>query len=118
MIIGNGVDIIEVKRIRQATERWGDEFLGRLFTQRELNNARGRAAMFEHLAGRFAVKEAISKALGDKDLGWKEVEVINDSKGRPSCIMHNERYKKLDIHISISHVKNYAVASAVVTKTP
>ncbi|MFH1201395.1 MAG: holo-ACP synthase [Candidatus Omnitrophota bacterium] len=116
MIIGTGVDITEVKRLRQAVERWGKSFLHRVFTQEELENAKSRGSLYQHLAGRFAAKEAVFKALGDKGLNWKDVQILNDQEGKPCCQILNGRNKKIDIHISISHVKNYAVASAVIEK--
>jgi holo-[acyl-carrier protein] synthase len=116
MIIGTGVDITEVRRLRQAVEKWGDEFLHRVFTDDELKNAKTRGSWYQHLAGRFAAKEAVFKAAGDKDLSWKDVQILNDKEGKPHCVILNGRNKKVDVHISISHVKNYAVANAVVTE--
>ncbi len=116
MIVGTGVDITEVNRLRKAVERWGDSFLGRIFTDSEINNAKKRVSFYQHLAGRFAAKEAIFKAVGDKDLGWKDLEILNDPQGKPYCVFLGKRFKKMDVHVSISHVKNYAVANAFVTK--
>ena len=120
MILGTGVDITEVQRLRQAVSRWGDGFLRRVFTDEEIEAAQGRLNRYQHLAGRFAAKEAVFKALGEKELSWKDLQILNDASGRPYCVLINEtirqRNKKIEIHISISHVKNYAVASATVTK--
>ena len=116
MIVGNGVDIIEVRRIRQAVDKWGDDFLGRIFTDKELEIAKSRVARYEHLAGRFAAKEAIFKALLDKEINWKDIEISNDKDGKPLCRILKKAKNKFDIQVSISHVKNYAVASAIVTK--
>ena len=116
MIIGTGVDITEVKRLRQAVEKWGDSFLGRVFTKEELENAKTRGSLYQHLAGRFAAKEAVFKALGDAALNWRDVQILNDKEGKPHCVILNSKAKKLDVHISISHVKTYAVASAIITK--
>ena len=116
MIIGTGVDITEVSRLRRAVEKWGDSFLKRCFTAKEIKAAKHRASFFEHLAGRFAAKEAIFKALGDKDLGWQDVQVFNDKDGRPFCQMLKKIDSGIDIYISISHVKTYAVASAIITQ--
>lgn len=118
MIIGTGVDIIEVKRLHQAIEKWGKGFLARIFTKGELENAKTRGSLYQHLAGRFAAKEAVFKALGDKDLNWKDVEILNDREGKPYGKILNPRHKKVDVHISISHVKNYAVANAIITPRP
>lgn len=116
MIIGTGVDITEVRRLQKAVEKWGKEFLSRIFTKEELKNAKTRTSFFQHLAGRFAAKEAVFKALGDKDLGWKDVQILNDEEGKPYCQVLNSKGKDIDVHISISHIKNYAVANAIITK--
>lgn len=116
MIIGTGVDITEVRRLRQAVEKWGKDFLNRIFTSEELKNAKTRGSLYQHLAGRFAAKEAVFKALGDSKLGWKDVEILNDKEGKPYCAILNDRGKKNDVHISISHIKNYAVANAIITQ--
>lgn len=116
MIIGTGVDIAEVSRLRKAVEKWGKDFLNRIFTEKELANARSRVNFYPHLAGRFAAKEAIYKALNIKDLNWKDFQILNDKEGRPYCEIINSKIKKVDIHISISHVKSYAVASAIITQ--
>jgi len=116
MIVGTGVDITEVRRLKQAVERWGNEFLNRVFTKAELENAKTRGSLHQHLAGRFAAKEAIFKAMGDAKLSWKDVQILNDKEGKPLCRILNSRNKNVDVHISISHVKNYATAFAIVTK--
>lgn len=116
MIIGTGVDITEVLRLKKAAQKWGDAFLNRIFTVKELKNAKTRGSFYQHLAGRFAAKEAIFKALGDKDLNWQDVQILNNQEGKPSCTILKGPGKKVKIYISISHVKNYAVANAIVTK--
>ncbi|MCX5703152.1 MAG: holo-ACP synthase [Candidatus Omnitrophica bacterium] len=116
MIIGTGVDITEVRRLRQAVEKWGQDFLNRIFTKEELSNAKTRGSLYQHLAGRFAAKEAVFKALGDAKLNWKDVQILNDKEGKPYCAILNGRARNVDVHISISHVKNYAVANAVITQ--
>ncbi|MFA5356029.1 MAG: holo-ACP synthase [Candidatus Omnitrophota bacterium] len=116
MIIGTGVDITEVRRLRQAVEKWGGSFLDRIFTAGELENAKSRGSLYQHLAGRFAAKEAVFKALGDAKLNWKDVEILNDREGKPSCAILNGRGRNISVHISISHVKNYAVANAIITQ--
>lgn len=116
LIIGTGVDITEVNRLRRATLKWGDEFLNRVFTKEELVNAKVRASIYQHLAGRFAAKEAIFKALNDKHLSWKDIQIVNNKEGKPIVEMLNSKGKNMDIQISISHVKNYAVANAIITQ--
>lgn len=116
-IVGTGVDITEVRRLRTAIDKWGGDFLKRIFTKEELKNAKTRGgSLQQHLAGRFAAKEAVFKALGDVRLNWQDVEILNDKEGRPYCRILNGRIKKVEVHISISHVKNYAVAQAIITE--
>jgi len=116
MLIGTGVDITEVRRIRQAVEKWGEDFLKRVFTQAEIKNAKTKTSFYQHLAGRFAAKEAIFKAAGDTQLSWQDIQIHNDQDGKPVCLFLNGRGKNINAHISISHVKTYAVANAVITK--
>ena len=101
MLIGTGVDITEVRRIRQAVEKWGDDFLKRVFTPEEIKNAKTKTSFYQHLAGRFAAKEAIFKAVGDNELSWQDVQIHNDQHGKPVCQFLN-RGKNIDVHISIS----------------
>ena len=115
-IIGHGVDIIEVKRIKNAIVRYGQSFLERVFTDKELKNAKEHNALYQHLAGRFAAKESVFKAFGKAKLNFRDVEVLNDSKGKPYCSLLTYNQNKFKIHISISHIKNYAVASAIITQ--
>jgi len=116
MIIGTGVDITEVGRIKQAHEKWGEDFLRRVFTEKEIKNAKTKTSFYQHLAGRFAAKEAIFKAAGDKELSWQDIQIHNDPEGKPICLFLNGRGKNINVHISISHVKTYAVANAIITK--
>ena len=113
MIIGTGIDIIEVDRIQRAVERWGEGFLKHVFTAPEIEHARGFKFPYQHYAGRFAAKEAIFKAMGIAHLTWQDVTILNDAEGRPVCIDNNKKFKHR-LLISISHCKNYAVASAIV----
>ena len=115
-MIGTGVDITEVRRIRQAVEKWGEDFLKRIFTQAEIKNAKTKTSFYQHLAGRFAAKEAIFKAVGDNQLSWQDIQIHNDQEGKPVCVFLNDKGKNINVCISISHVKTYAVANAVVTQ--
>ncbi len=116
MIIGTGVDITEVRRMRQAVEKWGNAFLSRVFTKDEMKNAKKHASFYQHLAGRFAAKEAVFKAMGNKEISWHDIEISNDEDGKPNCSILNRKVIDKVVHISISHVKNYAVANAIVTQ--
>ena len=116
LIIGTGIDIVEVQRLRRSIEKWGDSFANRIFTADELAYCAAKVSKFQNLAGRFAAKEAIFKAVGNQRIGFKDICICNDKNGRPFCRVLNDKARGITIHISISHVKNYAVASAIATK--
>ncbi len=121
MIVGTGVDIIEVERIKKALDEWGDRFLARVFTQRELDYANTKKFSHESLAARFACKESVLKAFGDTRTGiqLKEIEVLNDPKGKPEIVLHGEAKEFADknrmdnIIVSMSHTSNYAISNAI-----
>ncbi len=127
MILGSGVDIVEVERIRKAIKKYGDDFLRKIFTDNEINYSNKRRFVYQHLAARFATKEAVLKAFGGgwlRNLPWKDVEIINDKNGKPEIRLSGEAKKVFSrknlkkIVVSISHTKNYAVANAIlVTKS-
>ncbi len=124
-IINHGIDLVECERIRQLAERYGDRFLTRIFTERELAYCLPRKRKWEHLAGRFAAKEAILKVLGtgwrDK-IAWTDMEIVNDPGGQPRVTLSGESQeicRKQGISkmlISISHTEHYATASAIGVK--
>jgi holo-[acyl-carrier protein] synthase len=113
MVLGTGIDIIEIDRIQKAVERWGDDFLNRVFTPVEIEAARKFKFPYRFYAGRFAVKEAIFKAMGIPDLSWQDVTIVNDASGKPVCRYHRKVFNH-QMFISISHSRDYAVASAIV----
>ena len=113
MILGSGIDIIEIDRIQKAVERWGEVFLNYVFTPTEIENAKRFKFPYRHYAGRFAAKEAIFKAVGIPHLSWHDVTITNDVNGKPICQFHNVNFKNR-ILISISHSRDYAAASAIV----
>lgn len=113
MITGNGIDIIEIDRIEQAVVKWGDAFLAHFLTNEEIIYSKKFKHPYQHLAGRFAAKEAIFKAFGDSTLTWKDVAIINDKDGKPECHFFRD-IKQRRVILSISHSKLYAVASCVI----
>lgn len=122
MIIGTGVDIVEIGRIKKAAGKWKDKFLNRVFTPNELKYAHSKKFLYQHLAARFAAKEAILKAFGDSSINnmeWKEIEIVNNKDGKPIAHLAGEakqamlRRRVSGIIISLSHTKNYAVANAI-----
>lgn len=117
MII-TGVDIVELERISSALERFGERFLKRVYTEREREYCRGR---IPQLAGRFAAKEAVMKAFGTGlyGIGWRDVEVVRLRGRRPEVEIHGrglviyERQGIMQLSLSISHSRDYAVALVV-----
>ena len=127
--ICHGIDIVDIERITQAVARWGDHFLRRVFTERELADANGRNSS---LAARFAAKEATAKALGAgvRGLGarpatgimpvaWHDIEVVRATRGQPVLRLYGraaERAAALGwraVSLSLSHTHHVAVASVV-----
>ena len=122
-MIGTGVDIIEIPRVREVLDRHGQRFLQRVFTSEEIAYCRGRAP---NLAARFAAKEAMMKALGAgvRGVGWKDIEVVRLRSGLPTIRLHGraaERAERLGLRetsLSVSHCHDYAVAFVVVQCEP
>jgi len=115
MIIGTGIDIIEVDRIQKSIDNGGEEFIKRIFNDEEIEYANKHKYPTQHYAARFAAKEAIYKAFGDKtSLSWKDMTILNDKHGKPYCRLNKPEIKN-KIFLSISHTKNYAVAHAIIT---
>ena len=116
-----GTDIIEVSRIKDSIERSGETFLNILFTPAEIKYCESKKnSKYYHYAGRFAAKEAIFKAVSPLlknkfDISWKNAEVLNDENGNPEIKFIDIIFNKIkNIDISISHCKEYAVATVVV----
>lgn len=113
-----GVDMIEIERLEKALARHGERFNRRFFTAQEQAYCRGRA---DRLAGRFAVKEAVAKALGTGigDVNWTDIEVVCDARGRPELVLHNrarslaESLGLTQWAISLSHTDTHAIGFAV-----
>lgn len=121
MKISCGTDIIEVDRVRTSIENVGERFLKKVFTDNEIRYCESKKTQkYQHYSGRFAAKEAVFKAISSQledkySVCWKDIEVENDSQGRPSVNLFNVDMKKIEnIDISISHCKSYATANVVV----
>lgn len=121
MIAGIGTDIVEVARIREAIEKYGDRFLGRIFTQTERDYCESfKDGKFEHYAARFAAKEAFSKAIGTgitQGFKFREVGVRNEDSGKPLVELDGEmmeRWGKCSFSISLSHTANNAIAYIII----
>lgn len=123
MIIGIGTDIVSVQRIEKAVERFGERFINRVFTEDETSCCDGKKEKAQYLAGRFAAKEAVLKALGtgiSNGIWFKDVEVARVHGKRPEITLHGKGKEMAEslgvknIHISISHDGGIATAFAVV----
>lgn len=118
MILRTGVDLVETARIAATIERHGDRFLNRIFTPAELELSDGR---IPSLSGRYAAKEAVSKAFqsGIGDMQWVEIEILQDERSAPILVLHGDAAKiaaeqgLLTWSISISHTESHAVGMAV-----
>lgn len=121
MKIRTGVDIIEIERVKKCIDETEGKFCDRVYTEREIEYCESKKAQkYQHYAARFAAKEAVFKAisvsLSDKyDINWNEIEILNDDTGRPYVNILNHDIKSENIDISISHCKEYAVASVIFT---
>ena len=120
--LAHGIDMVDCARLREMVGRYGDRFLKRVFTPVELAYCRGKKRQTEHLAGRFAAKEAVLKVLGtglQPGMRWTEVEVSNEPSGQPRvkltgrCRQVAEQKGLGEILVSISHITTHAIASAV-----
>ena len=121
-VVGLGTDIIECDRIAAMQDKHGDEFLRRVFTDREIAYCGDRKMSDLHYAGRWAAKEAVLKVLGTgwaKGIQWTDVEVVNLASGAPLVVLSNRALEIANeqginqVRVSISHCKAYATAFAI-----
>lgn len=124
-IVGHGIDLTSVDRIREMISDHADHFLNRVFTEAEQATASqyaGEARRAEHYSGRFAAKEAALKALGTgwrNGIAWTDIEVVNEPSGAPVLKLHGKAAEiarelgALKYHVSISHAANVATASVI-----
>ncbi len=125
MIIGTGIDLAEVTRIRQAVERHGARFLDRVYTPGEIAYVERKANRFERYAARFAAKEAGMKAIGTgwrRGITWHDFEVTNLPSGRPTLAFHGvaaevaRRLGVTNIALSLTHTAELGMAFVVIEK--
>lgn len=124
MIAGCGIDIVEIKRIKDLRKRYQEYFLNRLFSEGEKEYCQKKKYPDAHLAARFAAKEAFMKALGNKArrLTWHDLEILNNSQGKPEVFLFGKARALIktlqikNIFLTISHSDNFAVAQVILEK--
>jgi holo-[acyl-carrier protein] synthase len=122
MVLGVGTDLIEIARIQQSIARFGDRFLRRVFTPREIDYCRRKKNAAESFAARFAAKEAGAKALGtgiSQGVSWLELEVVRQSSGKPTLQLAGRAAQRAlqlgvaTVSLSLTHSKDIALAVVV-----
>ena len=122
MILGLGLDLVEVERVRAAVERQGEAFIERVLTSDEAAYCRFQAEPSIHIAARFAAKEAFSKAIGTgigEGAGWRDIEVVRRDSGKPELVLHGKALESAEsmgvvgMHLSITHTRLTAAAVVV-----
>ena len=122
--MGIGIDITEVSRIKSLAEQH-EQFLARVYTEREITYCNRKKNKYQHFAARFAAKESVLKALGvgwAKEIKWTDIEVVNDPNGKPRINTYGAVKRLMDkkgvkeILVSLSHISLYAIASAQLVK--
>jgi holo-[acyl-carrier protein] synthase len=122
MVIGIGTDMIEIARIAQSLDRFGDRFLHRVYTAREIAYCLRKRNSAESLAARFAAKEAAAKALGtgiSRGIGWLDLEVVRQPSGKPTLHLsgraaaHAQKLGVATISLSLTHSKDTALAVVI-----
>lgn len=125
MILGTGIDIIEVARIRASCEKFGERFPARILLPSEMEYCRSHKDPAPHIAARFAAKEAVSKAFGTgigASIGWHDIEVKRRESGEPYLVLHGKGQELFQsraatgIHISLSHTLEHATAISILEK--
>ena len=126
MIYGNGIDIIDINRIRRVINKFGNKFKKRCFSITEIERSEKRLNSVEFFAKRYAAKEACAKALGTglaRGVFWKDIEVINNQYGKPFIKLHGKakeifeninKTSNTQIEVSLSDEKKYAIANVII----
>ena len=124
MVFGLGVDIIEIERIKESVDKYGDSFLNKIYTKTELDYCLSKANKYQHLAARFAAKEAVYKALTTgwhEKAGWQDIEIINEPNGMPQVNLKGKLNSFLSndksLKISMSHSRDYVTCVAIIFKS-
>ncbi|MCZ6678721.1 MAG: holo-ACP synthase [Candidatus Poribacteria bacterium] len=122
MIVGIGIDIVEVMRIKSMCTRWSERFENRAYTPSEIAYCGSTDMRYQRLAARFAAKEATFKALGTglvAGMSWHDVEVTTDSRGKPELVLTGGARRQADVMgvyqalVTLAHTEAYAVANVI-----
>ena len=123
MVIGIGIDIIEISRIKESIEKYGDHFLEKIFTPNEIEYCESKASKYQHYAARFSAKEAVAKALStgwNSEFSWQNIEVFNEPTGMPyvklSGTLETFLSDDKELKISMSHSRDYVNCVAIIYK--
>jgi len=126
VILTNGIDIIDIRRIKKTLDKFGDKFKKRCFSHNEIIRSENTIKSSESYAKRYAAKEACAKALGTglaRGVFWKDIEVYNNKHGKPKIKLHNKALKFLrkinneldcNIELSLTDEANYAIANVII----
>ena len=125
MIIGIGIDIVDIRRVEKTINKYGDRFINKCFLKTEIQKSESRINTIQSYDKRYGAKEACAKALGTglaRGVFWKDIEVRNNNFGKPILILHNKANKILNqispkntrIEISLSDEKNYAISNVII----
>ena len=120
MVLGIGIDIIEIDRIKKSIENYGDGFLNKIYTKTELDYCLSKKNKYQHFAARFAAKEAIYKAISTAtgfSFKWKDLEIYNEKNGMPQVKLHGKLSEFLsndkELKITMSHSEHYVTCFAI-----
>ncbi len=125
MIYGIGNDLVENERIEKIIRKWGEKFLSRVFTEKEIAYCGKHVQASLHYGARFAVKESFLKAIGTgmgRGVKLQEIEVVNEKSGKPEIRLYGGALEQIrqegieKVHLSITHTKNYAAAIVILEK--
>lgn len=112
MVVGVGIDMVKTEKLREAIQKWGKDFINRVFNKEELEKISQGKIYYQRLAARFAAKEAIIKAISKSyPLALKDIMILNKDNGAPFCTF--KKNINLNVFLSITHIEDYAVACAV-----
>jgi holo-[acyl-carrier protein] synthase len=124
MVVGLGIDIIEIGRVKKSIDEYGSLFLNKVYTEAEINYCNNKFNKYQHFAARFAAKEAVYKAIASgwkEGLRWKDIEIENEPSGmpkvKPSGKLKSFLSANKELKISISHSDNYVTCVAIIFNT-